>query len=102
MYGGIRVALAAGYHHLIVEGYNRVVIQTIQGHIHIPWQIQTLLQDVHNMLCANVYYLLQHAYRECNMTADWIVKYGCVICLMSFIFLSLRVRNFFLFSWMTI
>ena len=39
MCDGIQVALATGCRHLIVEGDNKVVIQAIQGQIHIPWQI---------------------------------------------------------------
>ena len=50
MRDGIQAALAAGYHNLLIEGDNRVVIQAIQGHIHIHWQIQTLIRDIYNML----------------------------------------------------
>ena len=60
---GIRGTLAGGYHCLIVEGENRVVIQMVQGHIHFLWHIQTLLQDVYNMHSPNVHCLFQHTYR---------------------------------------
>jgi len=46
----IHAALAAGYHHILVEGDNKVVIHAIQGHIHIPWQIQILICDISNMI----------------------------------------------------
>ena len=79
MHDGIRATLAAGYHHLIVEGDSRDIIQAVRDHTHIPWQIQNLLQDVHNMLSPNVHCLFQHTYREDNMATGWIAKYGCVI-----------------------
>ena len=79
MRDGIQAALATGYHHLIVEGDNNIVIQAIQGQIHIPWQIQTLIRDIHNMLSPSVHCLFHHIYREGNMAADWIAKYGCLV-----------------------
>ena len=50
MRDGIQAALAAGYRNLLVEGNNKVVIQAVQGQIHIPWQIQTLICDINNMI----------------------------------------------------
>jgi len=79
MRDGIQAALATGCRHLIVEGDNKVVIQAIQGQIHIPWQIQPLIRDIHNMIPPYVHCLFQHTYREGNMTADWVAKYGCDI-----------------------
>ena len=78
MCDGIQAALAAGYHHILVEGDNKIVIKAIQGHIHIPWQIQTLIRGISNMLPHQVHCLFQHTYREGNMAADWVAKFGCI------------------------
>jgi len=79
MRDGLQAALALGCHNLIVEGDNQIVIQAIQGKIHIPWQIQTLIRDIHNMLPSTVHCLFQHTYREGNVAADWMAKYGCLV-----------------------
>jgi len=79
MRDGIQAALVASYHHMLVEGDNKVVIQAIQGYIHIPWQIQTLIRDIYIMIPPNVHCLFQHTYREGNMTVAWVAKYGCSI-----------------------
>uniref|UniRef100_A0A7C9EXE8 RNase H type-1 domain-containing protein n=1 Tax=Opuntia streptacantha TaxID=393608 RepID=A0A7C9EXE8_OPUST len=88
MRDGIQAALATGCRNLIIEGDNKVVIQAIQGQIHIPWQIQTLIRDIHNMILSYVHCLFQHTYREGNMAADWVAKYGC----------SIRATSIFSFS----
>ena len=79
MRDGLQAALALGCHNLIVEGDNQIVIQAIQGQIHIPWQIQTLIRDIRNMLPPTVHCLFQHTYREGNAAADWMAKYGCLV-----------------------
>jgi len=63
MCDGIQAALPAGYHRILVEGDNKAVIEVIQGHIYIPWQIQTLIRDISNMIPPNVHCLFQHTYR---------------------------------------
>ena len=78
MRDGIQAALATGCRNLIVEGDNKIVIQAIQGQIHIPWQIQTLIRDIHNLIPPSVHCLFQHTYREGNMAADWVAKFGCI------------------------
>ena len=99
MRDGIQAVLAAGYRNLLVEGDNKVVIQVIQGHIHIPWQIQTLLSDIHNMIHLSVHCLFQHTYREGDMAADMAALF---VRRRFFLFPSLLVGNFFLFLLMTI
>ena len=88
MRDGIQAALATGCRHIIVEGDNKIVIQAIQGQSHIPWKIQLLIRDIHNMIPPHVHCLFQHTYREGNMAADWVAKYGC----------SIRTRSIFSFS----
>ena len=73
----IFAALQAGYRKIQVEGDNQIVIQAVQKQTHIPWQIAPILQDIWNLLssCASVSF--QHTYREGNMAADWMAKFGC-------------------------
>ena len=79
MRDGIRAALDAGYRKIQVEGDNQIVIKAIQNQIHTPWQIATLLEDIRNMIinCEDISFT--HIYREGNMAADWMAKYGCVL-----------------------
>ena len=64
MRDGIQAALATGCRNLIVEGDNKIVIQAIQGQIHIPWQIQTLIRDIHNMIPVSYTHLTLPTNRE--------------------------------------
>ena len=76
---GISTALRAGHCRIEVEGDNMIVIQAIQKQIPPPWQIQPVIEDIWNMLPCCEQILFSHIYREGNMAADWMAKYGCVL-----------------------
>jgi len=76
---GLKSALEAGYHHIEIEGDNQVVLNAIQGRITPPWQISTLIADIKNLAAGCEEISFKHVYREANMAADWVAKYGCVI-----------------------
>jgi len=73
---GLIAALEAGYRRIAVEGDNHVVISAIQAQIKPPWKIATIIQDIRNLSkgCEDISF--NHIYREGNMAADWIAKYG--------------------------
>uniref|UniRef100_A0A7C9DII2 RNase H type-1 domain-containing protein n=1 Tax=Opuntia streptacantha TaxID=393608 RepID=A0A7C9DII2_OPUST len=79
MRDGIRAALDAGYRKLLVEGDNQIVIKAIHNQIHVPWRIASLIEDIRNMIISCESISFTHIYREGNMAADWMAKYGCLL-----------------------
>jgi len=77
MRDGICAALQAGFRRLEVEGDNVIVLKAVQKQMHPPWQIATILEDIWNMISNCELILFRHIYREGNMAADWMAKYGC-------------------------
>ena len=94
---GLKAALEAGYRHIEVEGDNQVVISAIQGRISPPWQIASLIEDIKNLSqdCSDIYF--KHIYREGNMAADWVAKYGCTLQSFSITFFHTPPSREFLF-----
>jgi len=74
---GLKSALEAGWRRIEVEGDNQVVMSAIQACITPPWQIATIIEDIRNLSegCEDISF--NHIYREGNMAADWVAKYGC-------------------------
>ena len=66
----------AGYKRLDIEGDNLLVIEALQGRSAIPWQIKYVIQDVHIMPNQVDHVKVNYIYREANMAADWLSKYG--------------------------
>ena len=59
-----------------MEGDNQIVLKAVQKQIHTPWQIATILEDIWNMISSCKLISFRHIYREGNMAADWVAKYG--------------------------
>ena len=76
MRNGIKAALQAGFTDIHIEGDNKTLIQAVQGHIQVPWEIQVLIQDIHTyiQLCNKV--LITHVLRQENCAIDLLTKYG--------------------------
>jgi len=85
---GLKYALEAGYRHIEVEGDNQVVLNAIQGRITSPWKISTLIEDIKNLSAGCEDISFKHIYREANMAADWVAKYGCLLRSPSLTFFS--------------
>ena len=94
---GLKVALEAGYRHIEVEGDNQVVISAIHGRILPPWQIAPLIEDIKNLTQGYTDIYFKHIYREGNMAADWVAKYGCTLRSFSIIFFHSPPSREFLF-----
>jgi len=89
MRDGISVALQTGFRRIEVEDDNQIVIKAMQKQINTPWQIAPIIEDIRNMIsnCESISFM--HTYRQGNMIADWITKYGCSLrCTSLSLFLS--------------
>ena len=73
---GIQAALVGGYQNLEIEGDNMLIVKAIQGQVRVPWQLRNIVFEINVALnqCAQV--KIRHIYREANMTANWLSKYG--------------------------
>ena len=74
---GLKSAVEAGWRRIEVEGDNKVVINAISGTITPPWQIAAIIEDIKTLSqdCEEITF--NHIYRESNMAADWVAKFGC-------------------------
>ena len=74
---GLKSAIEAGWKRIQVEGDNKVVISAICGNITPPWQIAAIIEDIRTLSrgCDDITFT--HIYRESNMAADWVAKFGC-------------------------
>jgi len=43
---GVAATCQVGFHHLIIEGNNKIVIHALDGAIQIPWSIQYIIKDI--------------------------------------------------------
>jgi len=73
---GVRAVVDSGFKRVLIEGDNSSVIQALQGHITVPWQIAGLIHDVSNYLNQLDHVSITHIFREANMAADWLSKAG--------------------------
>jgi len=89
------LALEVGFRKIQVEGNNQTVIKAMQKQIHTPWQIAPILEDIWNKISSCEFISFTHIYRESNMAADWMAKYGCSLrCHSLSLFTSLPCRDF--------
>ena len=73
---GIQAAAVAGYMNILIEGDNQMIVQGLLGKHPVPWHISNLIKDVQST--SNLFQQVQfsHIFREANMAADWLSKYG--------------------------
>ena len=73
---GLRLAIQAGFTNIIIEGDNKTVIQALKGMVHVPWKISTIIEDIHAWQTHGIQLTITHVFREANMAADWLSKFG--------------------------
>ena len=73
---GVSAATRAGYKSLLIEGDNTTVIQALAGKVQVPWKITTIIEDISIWLNQDTHFQVKHIYREANMAADWLSKFG--------------------------
>ena len=79
MRDGVLAAAKAGFTNINIKGDNRILIQAIKGQVHVPWEIQVLVQDIHSFLQGFTNFVIHHIFRHGNSTSDWLAKYGLSI-----------------------
>lgn len=50
MHNGVHVIIQAEYRSIVLKGDNQVLIKAIKGDIHIPFEMQTLVEDTKDLL----------------------------------------------------
>ena len=73
---GVLLAIQEGVSKISIEGDNLLVIQSLKGGCHGPWQIAHIVQDVKASLTQFSSVSINHIFREANMAADWLSKFG--------------------------
>ena len=43
---GLQAALKSGFHRLLIEGDNSIVIGAFKKELEVPWRIKTVVQDI--------------------------------------------------------
>ena len=76
---GLRMAIQAGYNTICIEVDNLIVIQAFKGLHQVPLQIKSTIQDVHTWLNQRLRVTFNHVFREANVAADWLSKFGHMI-----------------------
>jgi len=73
---GVLLAVKANYSMISIEGDNLIAIQTLKGECKAPWQIAHIIDDVKASLQQVTQVSIHHIFREANMAADWLSKFG--------------------------
>jgi len=73
---GVLLAIQEGFSKISIEGDNLIVIQSLKGECQGPWQIAHIIQDVNASLTQVSIVSINHIFREANMAADWLSKFG--------------------------
>ena len=76
---GVEAVVQAGFTKLCIEGDNLIVIQALTGKFIVPWKIDTIIEDLHIWLQPATQVHINHIFREVNMAADWLSKFGHTI-----------------------
>ena len=73
---GVILAHRTGYTEIAIEGDNLIVIQALKGEGRISWQILNIIKDIQLSIRGDVQVTITHIFRETNMVADWLSKFG--------------------------
>ena len=72
----VLLAVPAGYSMINIEGDNMIVIQALKGECNVSWQIAHIIDDVKVSLQHVIHVSINQTFREANMAADWLFKFG--------------------------
>ena len=73
---GLMAALNYDFSNLIIEGDNSMVVGAFNKEIEVPWCLKTIMQDIQVLARQTQVIKVIHIYREANMAADWLSKFG--------------------------
>jgi len=80
MRNGLGAAVHASYTNIHLEGDNQILIQAVQRRIQVPWEIQTLVEDILAYFQIYNHVSVYHIFREGNRATEWLAKYGLNLC----------------------
>ena len=100
---GIEAALQARFTKLCTEGDNLIVMQALTGKSIVLWKIGTIIEDLHIWLQQATQVHVSHIFREENMTADWLSKFGHTVTasVSSYVCFSLALDTILAPTWNT-
>jgi len=52
------------------------VIDAVKKEIEVPWIIKNVMQDIWTLIQQAQHVQVTHIYREANLAADWLSKFG--------------------------
>jgi len=73
---GLQAALKSGFHRLVIEGDNSIVIGAFKNEVEVLWRIKNVMQDIQVLAQQADHIQATHMYREANMAADPLSKLG--------------------------
>ena len=73
---GLVAARNYAFSNLVIEGDNSMVIGAFNKTMKFPWCIKTIMQDIHLLARQTHVFNATHIFREANMAADWLSKFG--------------------------
>ena len=79
LHHGIILALRNSIQHIIFEGDNLMVINSVTEKWAPPWQIAHIIRDILTLLKDISTWEICHIYREAKRAADWIANVGHLI-----------------------
>ena len=64
MQNGKCVTVQAGYHLIVIEGDNQMLMKALEGGVQVLWEIQTVVEDIkiYHGSCIRVH--IQHIFKE--------------------------------------
>jgi len=70
MRNGLRATVHAGFTNIYLKGDNQILIQAVQGRNQVPWEIQSLVENIltYFQMCNHV--KVNHIFKEGNRAAD--------------------------------
>lgn len=76
---GIKIAVAKGIRHLIIEGDNLLIVKLVQGKCECPWYLDYLIEDVRSALQLIDHWEIHLMYREANQAAVSVAFVGHLV-----------------------
>lgn len=74
LHQGLKVALQIGIWHILVEGDNLTVINSLNGTWAVPWKIASIFYDCKILLSHFASFNVCNVFRNVNRAADWIAN----------------------------
>ena len=70
MHDSLNAVIQAEYCNIIVEGDKKTLIQALEWHIQVPWQIHNIVKDILKRRGQCIQITINHIFRKANMAVD--------------------------------